>query len=203
MRILVIASGNRHKVREIRQIVPDLPVVLRCLGDFEDLPEVVEDGDTFLANARKKAVGTARETGEWALADDSGLVVPALGGDPGVRSARYAGEDADDAANRARLIREIRAADLERPAAEFRCAMVLARPDGTVLEEVEEGCTGVILDEERGTSGFGYDPLFLDEELGKTFAEIPAEEKNARSHRSRALRAMRPRLLERLSPGSP
>jgi XTP/dITP diphosphohydrolase len=198
MRILVIASRNRHKIREIREILVGLPVVLRGLDDFEDVPEVVEDGDTFSANARKKAVEVAAATGEWALADDSGLVVPALGGRPGVRSSRYAGEDATDEDNRRLLIREIREAGLERPEAAFRCCAVLARPDGTVLEEVEEGCPGRILGEERGTSGFGYDPLFLDEEIGRTFAEIPAEEKNARSHRARALQALRPRLEARL-----
>jgi XTP/dITP diphosphohydrolase len=199
MRILVIASRNRNKVREIRQILPGVPVVLRGLEDFEDVPEVVEDGDTFLANARKKAVEVALATGEWALADDSGLVVPALEGRPGVRSSRYAGEDATDADNRRLLVEEITSRGLERPAAEFRCAMVLARRDGTVLEAVEESCAGVLVSEERGDSGFGYDPLFLDVELDRTFAEIEPAEKNARSHRGRALEAMKPRLVKRLS----
>jgi len=199
VRVLVIASRNRHKVREMRQILPGLPVLLRCLDDFADVPEVVEDRDTFLGNARKKAVEVAAATGEWALADDSGLVVHALEGRPGVYSSRFAGEDATDADNRRLLLETIRTRGLERPSAEFRCAVVLARPDGTILEELEEGCPGVILDAERGESGFGYDPVFLDEELGRTFAEIPAEEKNARSHRARALAALRPLLEKRLA----
>jgi XTP/dITP diphosphohydrolase len=198
MRILVIASRNRHKMREMRQILSGLPVELRCIDDFDDVPEVIEDGDTFLANARKKAVEVAAACGEWALADDSGLVVHALDGRPGVYSSRFAGEDATDADNRRRLLEEIASADLELPTAEFRCAVVLAKPDGTVLEELEEGCPGRIVAQERGVSGFGYDPLFLDEELGRTFAEIPAEKKNARSHRARALTAMRPLLERRL-----
>jgi XTP/dITP diphosphohydrolase len=198
VRILVIASRNRHKVREIRQILPGLPVVLRCIDDFEDVPEVIEDGDTFLANARKKAVEVAAACGEWALADDSGLVVHDLDGRPGVYSSRFAGEDATDADNRRRLLEEIASAGLHLPTAEFRCAVVLAKPDGTVLEELEEGCPGRIVDEERGASGFGYDPLFFDEALGKTFAEIPPAEKNVRSHRARALLAMRPRLERHL-----
>jgi len=139
VRVLVIASRNRHKAREMRQILPVLHVLLRCLDDFEDVPEVVEDRDTFLGNARKKAVEVAAATGEWALADDSGLVVHALDGRPGVLSARFAGEDATDADNRRLLLETIRECGLERPTAEFRCAAVLARPDGTVLEEVEEG----------------------------------------------------------------
>ena len=195
-RIVVVATRNAHKLREIREILTGLDLELRSLDAFADVPEVEEDGDTFRANAVKKAAVVAAATGHVVLADDSGLVVPDLGGAPGVRSARYAGEDATDAGNRARLHAEIARAGLERPRAHFRCAIVLVDPSGAVVAEADERCEGRIVTPDRGGGGFGYDPMFLDEELGRTFAEVPAEEKNARSHRGRALRALRGRLAD-------
>ena len=201
LRTVVVATRNAHKLREIREILDGLGLELRSLDAFTGVPEVEEDGATFRDNALKKAVAVAAATDHWAIADDSGLVVPELNGDPGVHSARYAGEDATDRCNRVKLHEEIARAGLDRPRAHFRCAMVLVDPNGDIVAEADERCEGRIVTEERGDGGFGYDPMFFDEELGRTFAEIPAEVKNARSHRGRALRALRPRLEERLPEG--
>jgi XTP/dITP diphosphohydrolase len=185
-RELVIASKNRGKVREIRQIYADLPV---AVVELPDLPDVVEDGATFSENARKKALAVARHTGKWALADDSGLEVDALGGAPGVHSARWSG--AGDEANNAKLLAELR--DVPPPArtARYRAVVVVAAPDGRVVAEAEGACEGVIGFEPRGAGGFGYDPLFVLPDRGLTMAELPSEVKNAISHRGVALRRLR------------
>jgi XTP/dITP diphosphohydrolase len=156
---------------------------------------VEEDGETFAANAAKKAREVAAAAGLPALADDSGLEVDALDGAPGVRSARYAGAGHDDAANNRRLLAELAGVPTARRTARFRCAVALADPRGPLGDTVEirEGaCAGVILESPRGHNGFGYDPLFLYPELGRTFAELSLEEKGRLSHRARALAAMLP-----------
>ena len=184
--MVVAATANQHKLDEMRGIFGD---AVELLPRPVDLPEVVEDADTFEGNARLKAVAVAEHTGHVALADDSGLEVDALDGEPGVQSAYYGGGDHDDAANRARLVREL--ADVPAPrTARFRTVMVLRWPDGR--EVVAEGaCEGRIIDEERGTEGFGYDSLFVpDDGDGRTFGEHAAVEKNAMSHRSRACQAL-------------
>ncbi len=157
-----------------------------------DLGEVVEDGDTLEANARLKAAAVCRHTGQAAVADDTGLEVTALGGDPGVRSARYAGDHADDAANRARLLAAMEG--VSNRSARFRTVAVVIFPDGT--EVMAEGVVaGSIATVPRGDRGFGYDPIFVPEGGGgRTFAEMPAGEKNALSHRGRAFRALATRL---------
>ena len=181
---LVLATRNQHKLQEIRDIfqLPGLEVV--SAFDFPDVPEVVEDGETFEANAIKKAVTLAKATGLWALADDSGLEVDALNGAPGVYSARYAGEPVSYPANNRKLLRELQNASNRR--ARFRCVIALSSPKGGA-RTVDGRCEGVIAREEHGEKGFGYDPLFIPEGHEQTFAEMEAAAKNAISHRGRAL----------------
>ena len=181
---LIIATRNRHKVAELQSLL-DLPGLdLVCAADLPGAPEVEEDGTTFEANAVKKAVGLARFSGCWALADDSGLEVDALGGAPGVQSARYAGPAARDADNVAKLIAAL-AGQTDRRA-RFRCVLALADPRGAT-RTVAGCCEGVLATAPRGAGGFGYDPLFVPQGETRTFAELGAAEKNARSHRGRAL----------------
>ncbi|WP_040683147.1 XTP/dITP diphosphatase [Thermosinus carboxydivorans] len=196
MKEIVVATRNAGKVAEITAALADLPVTLRSLRDFGAVPDAVEDGDTFEANAVLKAKHYARYTGMACLADDSGLEVDALGGAPGVFSARYAGEGAGDAANNAKLLRELAGVPAHRRSARFRCVLAFLDEDGTLL--VTEGtCEGIILEQPRGTGGFGYDPLLYLPELGKTVAELTIAEKNAVSHRGKALRQMAAMLAER------
>lgn len=177
-------------MREIRELLAGLDVQVLPLGRLAPTPRVVETGATFAENARQKAYAIARATGELALADDSGLEVDALGGEPGVRSARWAGEGADDAQLVAKLLRELADVPDDRRAARFVCALSLCAPEGEI-GRWEGRVEGVITREPRGTGGFGYDPVFLYPEDGRTFAEMPPERKHAVSHRGRALRAFR------------
>lgn len=184
---LVVATRNAGKLREIRHLLEGVGVAVVGLEAFPDLPEVEEDGATFAANAAKKAETIARLTGRPCLADDSGLTVEALGGAPGVHSARYAGVQGDDAANNARLLRELATVPDERRQAAFRCVMALCRPGRETA--LFEGCVaGRILAAPRGSGGFGYDPLFLVDGFERTMAELPLDEKNRISHRGQALR---------------
>ena len=185
--MIVLATRNQGKVREFREILADFPFDIRSLNDFGPLPEVEEDGETFDDNAYKKAVFVAKALGLPAIADDSGLVVEALGGAPGVRSARYAGPQATDADNIAKLLRDM-AGQTDRRAA-FHCVISIAVPSGPALT-YEGRCEGEILDAPRGVSGFGYDPIFYSPTLGKTFAEAGMAEKNKISHRGRAMAQM-------------
>ena len=186
---IVVATGNAHKLTEIRDILgkvlPDVEFVsLAQLGDFDD-PE--ETGTTFEANALIKAEAAVAETGFFAIADDSGLVVDALDGEPGVYSARYAGVHGDDAANNAKLLRNLENVEDADRTARFMSVVALVRADGIVLSG-EGSCEGMIGHELRGDHGFGYDPLFLPNDTpGKTMAELTPEEKNAISHRFHAL----------------
>ena len=182
--IIVLATGNEGKVRELREVLKDFPIDLRGLKDFGPIPEAVEDGETFDENAYKKALHTARILGLPAIADDSGLVVEALKGAPGVYSARYAGEKANDADNIKKLLAEMKTRD-DRKAA-FQCVISLAVPSGPALT-YEGRCEGEITREPKGEGGFGYDPVFFSPELGKTFAESIMAEKNSVSHRGRAM----------------
>lgn len=185
-REIVIASKNKGKIREIRQIYADLPV---AIVEQADLPDVVEDGDSFSANARKKAVEIARHSGKWALADDSGLEVDALGGAPGIHSARWSG--GGDEANNDKLLAELR--DVAPPArtARYRAVVVIASPDGRVVAEADGACEGLIGFVRKGTGGFGYDPLFVVPQFGQTMAELPSETKHSISHRGEALRRLK------------
>lgn len=204
-RPLVFATRNKGKLVELRQLLAGYDV----LGVDEAaarigraIPEVVEDADTFVGNAIKKAREVSEATGLPALADDSGLEVDALGGAPGVWSARYAGEGAGDAANNAKLLAALAGVPSEKRTARFRCSLVLADvagPLGTETISADGVCEGVILEDARGTGGFGYDPLFLFPQLGKTFAELGVGTKGDLSHRARAMQAIQPALVAYLA----
>ena len=181
---ILIASRNAHKIQEIREIF-DLPgVEWVSTAAFPDLHDVVEDGETFEANAIKKATELARATGLWALADDSGLEVSALGNAPGVYSARYAGEPCNHANNNAKLLRELEGKPDR--SARFRCVAALSDPAGRA-ETVSGSCPGRIIGKLRGAQGFGYDPLFVPDGYEQTFAEMGNAQKNQLSHRGRAM----------------
>jgi XTP/dITP diphosphohydrolase len=190
--LLVLGTRNRKKREEIVEILGDLPLEFGDLSQFPAAPEVVEDGATFEDNARKKASETARALQQWVLGEDSGLVVPALNGRPGVHSARYAGTHGDDAANNRRLLAELAPLPDDRRAAYYVCVAALADPQGEVRAVTEGRCHGVIIKELRGRGGFGYDPLFLIPEYHRTFGELSARVKHALSHRARALTKLRP-----------
>lgn len=181
----MLATRNRDKGRELAALLKDLGIRIRTLAEFPDAPEVVEDGDTCEANAIKKAVTIARHTKLPAAADDTGLMVEALGGRPGVHAARYAGEKATYEDNCRKLIHELAGVPRERRNARFVTVAALADPDGTV-EVVQGVLDGMITDEPAGTKGFGYDPVFYVPELGRTLAQLTPEEKNRISHRARA-----------------
>ncbi len=196
---LVFSSRNGHKIREVGALLAGLPVSVRSALDCPGLPEVEETGTTFEENALLKAFAAARFAGCPALADDSGLEVEALGGRPGVLSARFAGPGADDAANNALLLQLLGPHEDEGRRARFRCVMALADSQ-RALALVEGVCPGRILRQPRGEKGFGYDPLFVPDGFETTFAQMTMEEKNRISHRARALALMRER-LEALWPG--
>jgi XTP/dITP diphosphohydrolase len=192
---VLIATSNPGKLRDFAGAAAALGVEITSIPGFASLPPVVEDGLTFEANARKKVESYSRHaTGELVLADDSGLEVDALGGAPGVHSARYAAEaphragaNSDDEANNARLLRELKSVPPEKRTARFVCVIAAAR-DGQTLEVFLGQAEGIILDAPRGSNGFGYDPLFFFPQIQKTFAELNAEEKAKYSHRGAAFR---------------
>lgn len=198
-RTVVVATANRGKLRELRQLLGDLPLQLVSMGDVSGRPiSIVEDGETFEANAKKKAHGVAGSTALPTIADDSGLEVDALDGRPGVRSARFAGERATDAENNRKLLAELEAIGPGASRnARFRCAVVFFDPARPEAEAVAEGaCEGAIAPAPRGGGGFGYDPIFVVAETtdGRTMAELADEEKNSLSHRARAVRGLVPHL---------
>lgn len=186
--VLVLATTNQNKVKEFQEMVGDFPIEIKSVADFGPIPECIEDGETFDDNAYKKALHTAKILGLPAIADDSGLIVEALGGDPGVHSARYAGDDATDQENCQKLLKEMEGKKNRKAA--FKCVLSIAVPSGPALT-YEGSCEGTILEEKRGESGFGYDPLFYFEEFDKTFAQCNSEEKNRVSHRGKALAELR------------
>jgi XTP/dITP diphosphohydrolase len=198
---LILGTRNRKKRQEIVEILGDLPLEFGDLTQFPTAPEVGEDGDTFEANARKKAAELAKALNQWVLGEDSGLVVPALNGRPGVYSARYAGKQGDDEANNDRLLAELAPLPDERRAAYYVCTAAVADPTGEVRAVVEGRCRGIIIKERRGSGGFGYDPLFLIPEYHQTFGELSARVKHALSHRARALERLRPELRRLLFQG--
>jgi XTP/dITP diphosphohydrolase len=194
MPTLVVGTRNRKKREELLEILGGDGLELLDLTSFPDAPEVVEDGATFEANARKKATELAQHLGRWVLGEDSGLVVPALNGRPGVYSARYAGKQGDDEANNDRLLAELNPLPDDRRAAYYVCTAAVADPSGEVKAVVEGRCHGVIVRERRGAGGFGYDPLFLIPEYHQTFGELSARVKHALSHRGKAMAQLRPTL---------
>jgi XTP/dITP diphosphohydrolase len=181
---LLLATKNPGKVAEMRSLLAALPLDLVSAAEMEGAPDVNEDADTLEGNARKKAEALFAFSGLPTLADDTGLEVGALEGRPGVHSARYAGPNADDAANRQKLLEELDGA--EDRTARFRTVVIYV--DETGLHHFEGICPGTILDEERGRGGFGYDAVFVPDGTDRSFAELPSEEKNEVSHRGRALR---------------
>jgi len=193
--MLVFATRNRGKLVELRDLLAGIEV--RAIDELGEFPDVIEDADTFVGNAIKKAREVSAQTGLPALADDSGLEVDALEGAPGVYSARYASHG-DDAANNAKLLVALAGIPSARRTARFRASLALADvtgPLGADTITADGTCEGLVLDAPRGTGGFGYDPLFLVPELGRTFAELGHEAKRELSHRARAMRAIQPRLL--------
>jgi XTP/dITP diphosphohydrolase len=186
--ILVMATRNPGKTAEIRELLQGFPVEIKSLSDFGPIPEVEEDGDTFDANAYKKASFTARVLGVPAIADDSGISVDALNGAPGVHSARYGGENASDEDRRNKLLTEMDGRTHRQAA--FECVISLAVPSGPALT-YEGRCEGVLAEAPAGSNGFGYDPIFYYPPFQKTFAELTREEKSRVSHRGKALRELR------------
>jgi XTP/dITP diphosphohydrolase len=187
-RPLVLATRNQGKISEFRELLTGFDIEIKSLKEFGPTPPAVEDGATFEENAYKKALFTARVLGLPALADDSGLVVPALGGDPGVRSARYAGSEADDRVNNLKLLKAMEGVKSRKAA--FECVIAIAVPRGPAL--IYEGkCEGEIAESLTGNQGFGYDPIFYYPPLEKTFAQMSLEEKNRVSHRGKAMAELR------------
>jgi XTP/dITP diphosphohydrolase len=199
MPVLVVGTRNVKKRGELLDVLGDLGIELHDLTAYPQAPEVEEDGVTFEENARKKATALAKALGMWVLGEDSGLVVPALDGRPGVYSARYAGKQGDDEANNNKLLSELAGLPPEKRTAYYVCTAALADPSGTVRASVEGRCHGLLISERRGTGGFGYDPLFLIPEYHQTFGELSARVKHALSHRGRAIAQLRPALRQLLA----
>lgn len=183
---LLIATRNKDKLKELRALLADLPLEVISSADIKQLPEVDEDRATIEENAVKKAVDTAKMAKRLTLADDTGLEVDALDGQPGVRSARFAGADVTYFENNKKLLQKLKGVPLDKRTARFRCVIALADQNGLV-DKVEGICNGTIMEEERGGGGFGYDPLFIPDGQVKTFAELPLDVKNRISHRAKAL----------------
>lgn len=192
---LVLGTHNAKKLIELRLLLPEDEVKLTTLAEIPAAIEVEETGDTFAANAALKATEQALHIGRWVLAEDSGLTVDALGGKPGVYSARYAGEHGDDEANNEKLLCELERTPDEKRGAQFNCHICLSDPSGQVRLQASGQCCGRIARQRSGTGGFGYDPLFVIREYHRTFGELDLTVKRAISHRSRALRALVPQLL--------
>lgn len=189
---LLVATGNPGKFAEVQAFLSRLPIRIRSLRDLEAPPAVLEDGATFEANALKKARTLADFSGLLTLADDSGLEVDALGGAPGIYSARYCGEEGNDDENNRKLLRELAGLGEAQRTGRFVCALALCAPDASVMPDwiVRESCEGLISFALKGASGFGYDPLFFYPPFGKTFGEIDRETKATVSHRGKALRKL-------------
>jgi XTP/dITP diphosphohydrolase len=189
---IVLATRNRKKRNEMAALLAPLNFAVRSFDEFTHVPEVAETGTTFAANAALKATSAAKALNKWTLADDSGLMVDALDGAPGVFSARFAGEPTSDAANNAKLLDLLQNVPDERRGAAFVCHLALAEPSGVIRLTVEDSCRGWILRKQHGGEGFGYDPLFFVAEYHRTFGELGAATKNLVSHRARAFAQLLP-----------
>jgi XTP/dITP diphosphohydrolase len=196
---LIVGSRNRKKIAEIADLLAPHGIEVLCVADFDDVPEVVEDGTTFAENAARKASETATFLGEWVLAEDSGLSVDALKGAPGVYSARFSGEDATDERNNEKLIAELDGVPPERRGAGYTCHAAVSDPAGVIRLTEEARCRGRIIDEPRGSNGFGYDPYFLVPEFHQTFGELSLLVKQKISHRARAFQRLIPKLVKTLN----
>jgi XTP/dITP diphosphohydrolase len=199
--MLILGTANRKKGHELAELFKNVGVGLKTLADFPGVVPVAEDGDTFTANAILKASGYARQLGHWILADDSGLLVDALNGEPGVLSARFTGEDATDEDNNLLVLKRLGDLPIERRTAQFVCHIALSDPDGVIQGESDAACHGRILFAPRGEGGFGYDPLFEIVEYHRSFAEFCPIVKFCLSHRARAARKIIPRLMELVDSG--
>ena len=199
--LLVLGTSNRKKALELARLLVAVGLELRTLAEFPEAIDVAEDGDTFAANAALKAVGQARHLGRWVLAEDSGLMVDALDGAPGVFSARYSGPGATDQSNNRLLLERLTRVPIEQRTARFACHMTVCDPSGAVRTESEAFCRGRILFAPRGTHGFGYDPLFEIVEYHRPFAEMGPLVKSHLSHRARAAGLMVPKLVKLVDSG--
>jgi len=196
MRRLIVASNNAHKIKEIKEILKDIPVEILSLREAGIDADIEETGSTFLENAYLKAKGIwSMVDSSMVLADDSGLSVESLGGDPGIYSARFAGEHGNDRKNNEKLLGLLKGKNEQERRASFICAMVLIAEDGREVDVVGR-IDGTIAEEERGANGFGYDPVFYLQEYGKTFAEMDSETKNRISHRANALSKLKLEMQE-------
>jgi XTP/dITP diphosphohydrolase len=196
---VVIGTHNKKKGIELAEMLAPYDVLVATLADFPTAIEVVEDGDSFAANARLKATQQALHLGEWVLADDSGIEIDALDGEPGIYSARFAGENATDEDNNRLLLAKLGDLHPERRGAGYYCHVTLADPTGEIRAESHATCRGVIRREPAGSNGFGYDPLFEVREYHRTFGELGPAVKRALSHRSRAMRAIVPQIVALVS----
>lgn len=193
--VLLLGTRNRKKRDELRELLQLPSLELLTMDALGPLPEIVEDGQSFAENARKKATALAKATGLWTLGEDSGLVVAALGARPGVHSARYAGEPCDDERNNAKLLAELASTQDADRRAHYVCSAIISDATGTVRAESQGDCRGRIARAPRGGGGFGYDPLFLPDGFEQTFGELPSEFKQCHSHRAQAIRVLRPQLV--------
>ncbi|HHV72209.1 MAG TPA: XTP/dITP diphosphatase [Clostridia bacterium] len=194
---ILLATGNEGKIKEFKKLLEDLPIQLVSLKELDRPPKILEDGKTFLDNAKKKALELAKFSNLLTLADDSGLEVDYLEGAPGVYSARFAGENASDSDNNKKLLQLLAGLPLEKRQARFICCLVIAYPDGNYY--VAEGkCEGLIAFEPKGQNGFGYDPIFYLPQLAMTMAELSPEEKNSLSHRAEAMRKMKQIIIDNI-----
>ena len=193
--LLVLGTHNRKKGIELQRLLEPFGFELKTLADFSNAIEVVEDGDSFAANAQKKASQQAMHLGEWVLGEDSGICVDALDGAPGIYSARFSGEGATDEKNNALMLEKLAGLPIEKRTAYYVCHMSLSDPNGNIQVDCEEICKGRILDAPRGDGGFGYDPLFEIPEYHATFGELGPVVKAMLSHRSRAMRRFVPALI--------
>lgn len=189
MKEIIIATKNEGKLREFKSLLANFDIKVRGLGDFDTIPEIIEDGETFQDNAKKKAEGICKVLNLPTIADDSGLVVDFLNGMPGIYSARFAGDDKNDDKNNARLLDLMQGIETKKRSAKFVCAIALAIPNEPTII-VQDAIEGSITIEPKGSNGFGYDPLFYIPEYRKTMAEIPSEVKNKISHRAKALQKL-------------
>jgi len=197
MKELIVASRNKGKVGEIKELLADLPYRVTSLLEYPDLPEVIEDGKTYQANALKKAREIALATGKMTMSDDSGIEVKALGNAPGIYSARFAGEGASEKARNKKLFAMLKDVPIRKRQARYRCVIALVDAKGRELGMVQGTCGGFIALKEMGENGFGFDPLFLLKRYNKTFGQLPSSLKAKISHRARALKKFR-RLLDQL-----
>ncbi len=194
---LIIATKNKGKLREVKDLLKDFKIKVTSLADYPDAPDIEEDGRTFAQNALKKAVTIAMYTGKLTLGEDSGLEVKALGNKPGIYSARFSGPQATDEKNNRKLLKSLKKIPLKKRQVSYRCFSALVNRGG-VIDVVDGSCDGLIISEHRGTNGFGYDPLFLLPKYNKTFGELAPEIKAKISHRAKAFQKIKKVLKKHL-----